>query len=68
MLAVIAGLLFCLLAAVDPLLPQTSWVHRMSSAARTFLVFVAASFCALGIFFFPHSLFWKPTRIGTSKP
>jgi cellulose synthase/poly-beta-1,6-N-acetylglucosamine synthase-like glycosyltransferase len=68
MLAVIGGLLFCLLAAVDPLLPQTSAVHRISSAARTFLVFVAASFCALGIFFFPHSLFWKPTRIGASKP
>lgn len=68
MLAVIGGLLFCFLAVVDPLLPQTSSVHRISSAARTFLVFVAASFCALGIFFFPHSLFWKPTRIGASKP
>lgn len=68
MLAVIGGLLFCFLAAVDPLLPQTSSAHRISSAARTFLVFVAASFCALGIFFFPHRLFWKPTRIGASKP
>jgi len=68
MLAVIGGLLFCFLAAVDPLLPQASSVHRISSAARTFLVFVAASFCALGIFFFPHRLFWKPTRIGASKP
>jgi len=67
-LAVIGGLLFCFLAAVDPLLPQTGFTHRLSSAARTFLVFVAASFCALGIFFFPHSLFWKPTRIGASKP
>jgi cellulose synthase/poly-beta-1,6-N-acetylglucosamine synthase-like glycosyltransferase len=67
-LAVIGGLLFCFLAAVDPLLPQTSSVHRLSSVARTFLVLVAASFCALGIFFFPHRLFWKPTRIGASKP
>jgi len=67
-LAVIGGLLFCFLAAVGPLLPQTSSVHRLSSAARTFLVFVAASFCALGILFFPHRLLWKPTRIGASKP
>jgi poly-beta-1,6-N-acetyl-D-glucosamine synthase len=67
-LVVIGGLLFCLLAAVDPLLPPTSSMHRLSSAARTFIVFVAASFCALGIFFFPHSLFWKPTGVGASKP
>ena len=66
-LAVIGGLLVCFLAAVDPLLPQTGSVHRLSSIARTFLVLVAASFCALGIFFFPNRLFWKPTRIGASK-
>jgi cellulose synthase/poly-beta-1,6-N-acetylglucosamine synthase-like glycosyltransferase len=67
-LAVIGGLLFCFLAAVDPLLPPTSSAHRLSSVVRTALVFVAASFCALGIFFFPHRLLWKPTRIGASKP
>ena len=67
-LAVTGGGLFFVVAALDPLLPQSSSAHLLSSAARTFLVFAAASLCALGIFFVPHRLLWKPTRIGASKP
>jgi cellulose synthase/poly-beta-1,6-N-acetylglucosamine synthase-like glycosyltransferase len=67
-LALAGVVLCCGLAAVDSRLRQTNPLKLLSSPSRTFLVLVAAAFCATGILFFPNRPLWKPTRIGVEKP
>jgi biofilm PGA synthesis N-glycosyltransferase PgaC len=53
---------FYLAAALDPLLPGNWPVKRLTSLARTFVVLMAASFCAVAIFFVPARKLWKETQ------
>lgn len=56
---------FYLLALADPLVPDSSLVRKLSGPARTFVVLMAASFCAASILFRPKANFWIPTRAGS---
>jgi len=53
-----------LLAALEPHIPKgqarpLALLKRMASLARTFVVLMAASFCAVAIFFVPPRRLWK---------
>ena len=52
------------LALIDYVLPERSFLKRLSSPARTFVVLMAASLCAVCVLFVPARLLWKETRIG----
>jgi len=62
--AIAAQAAFYLLAGLDSLIAGNSPVKRISSLARTFVVLMAASFCAVSIFFIPARRLWKETRAG----
>jgi poly-beta-1,6-N-acetyl-D-glucosamine synthase len=47
------------LAALDGFLPESSLLKRLSSPARTFVVLMAASLCAVAILFVPPGKLWK---------
>jgi biofilm PGA synthesis N-glycosyltransferase PgaC len=64
-LAVSAQALFYLLAVLDPLIPAGWPIKRLSSLARTFVVLMAASLCAVAIFFVPARRLWRETRVST---
>jgi glycosyltransferase involved in cell wall biosynthesis len=51
------------LALADPLLGERSAAKRISSPLHTFLVLVAAAFCAQMIWFVPPERLWKTTRV-----
>ena len=51
------------LAAVDHWIPAESVLKRLSSACRTFVVMMAAAFCAGSILFVPAGRLWKETRV-----
>ena len=53
-----------LLAALDSWIPRSWPIKRLSSLARTFVVLMAASLCAVAIFFVPARKLWKETRVG----
>jgi glycosyltransferase involved in cell wall biosynthesis len=53
----------CLLALSDPWLPAGFPLKRLTSPLRTFAVLMAASLCALAIFFVPARVLWKETRV-----
>lgn len=55
-------------AALDVALPENFPFKKLTSAARTFLVLMAADLCAIVILFVPASKLWKPTQLrsGTS--
>jgi poly-beta-1,6-N-acetyl-D-glucosamine synthase len=59
--------LFYGLAALDLTLPQGSRAKRLTSPARTFVVLMAASFCAMSIFFVPPSRLWKETTVAAAS-
>jgi hypothetical protein len=59
-LALQAG--FYAIAAADLLWPQGAAGKRFSSAARTFVVLMAASLCALAVLFVPPQRLWKVTQ------
>lgn len=68
--AVGAQALFYGLALVHPLIPRGWPVSRLSSMARTFVVLMAASFCAVSVLFVPAGRLWKEWRVepaGKSK-
>jgi cellulose synthase/poly-beta-1,6-N-acetylglucosamine synthase-like glycosyltransferase len=48
-----------LLAALDTVMPEGTGVKRVTSAMNTFLVFMAASLCAVSIFILPPNALWK---------
>jgi hypothetical protein len=53
-------------AAVDTMLPANSPLRRITSPVRTFLVLMAASLCAVCIFFVPPRVLWGQTRVSHS--
>jgi len=56
------ALLYCL-PVLDGILPQSSFLKRISSLARTFVVMMAATICAVSVFFIPPQDLWKITTI-----
>ncbi|MEO8595279.1 MAG: glycosyltransferase family 2 protein [Candidatus Solibacter sp.] len=54
-----------LLALADTWLPSGASLKRLTSPIRTFVVMMAASFCALAILFVPARTLWKETRISS---
>jgi poly-beta-1,6-N-acetyl-D-glucosamine synthase len=58
---------FYLLAGVDAWIAPGSPVKRFSALARTFVVLMAASFCAVAIFFVPATKLWAKTPASGSK-
>jgi cellulose synthase/poly-beta-1,6-N-acetylglucosamine synthase-like glycosyltransferase len=64
MLAVqVAG--YCL-AGVDFLIPNGVGPKRLTSPVRTFVVLMAASLCAVSIFFVPAGSLWGETRVSST--
>jgi cellulose synthase/poly-beta-1,6-N-acetylglucosamine synthase-like glycosyltransferase len=55
--------LFYLLAAIDGWLPEGNPLKRISAAARTFCMLMAASLFSVSVFFVPSSQLWKTTRV-----
>jgi len=51
------------LAAVDHWVPAGFMVKRLSAVCRTFVVLIAAAFCAGSILFVPAGRLWKETRV-----
>jgi len=62
-IAVSAQAVFYVLALLDPLIPAGWPAKRISSLARTFVVLMAASFCAVAIFVVPARRLWRETRV-----
>ncbi|MBV9035544.1 MAG: glycosyltransferase family 2 protein [Acidobacteriaceae bacterium] len=52
---------------VDPLISESSFVKRVTSVIRAFLVLTAAAFFAVAIFFLPAQRLWKETRVGLAN-
>jgi cellulose synthase/poly-beta-1,6-N-acetylglucosamine synthase-like glycosyltransferase len=50
-------------ALVDPLVPEGLPVKRLSAPARSFVVLLAAAFCAVFVLFRPAEEVWKETRV-----
>lgn len=61
-LTIAAQAVFYTLAAVDLLLREGVFVKRLTSPIRTFVVLMAAAFCASSILFRDAKSFWGPTR------
>jgi cellulose synthase/poly-beta-1,6-N-acetylglucosamine synthase-like glycosyltransferase len=59
---------FYALAGLDSWIPERFLLKRISSPIRTFVVLVAAAFCAAAILIVPSSTLWKTTRAGSAKP
>ena len=51
------------LAAVDHWVPAGSALKRLSAVCRTFVMLIAAAFCAGSILFVPAGRLWKETRV-----
>lgn len=54
---------FYALAALDLVLPEKWALKRLSSPVRTFVVLMAASACAVSIFFIPGQALWKTVAL-----
>ena len=63
--AIAAQALLYGLAAVDHWIPSGSALKRLSAVSRTFVVLIAAAFCAGSILFVPAGRLWKETRVNT---
>jgi glycosyltransferase involved in cell wall biosynthesis len=55
------------LALADAWLPAGFPLKRVTSPLRTFAVLMAASLCALAIFFVPARVLWKETRVSAER-
>ncbi len=66
-LAVGGQAVFYGLAAVDRWIPAGLAVKRLSSLCRTFVVLMAAAFCAGSILFVPAGALWKETRVEAAR-
>jgi cellulose synthase/poly-beta-1,6-N-acetylglucosamine synthase-like glycosyltransferase len=62
-IAVSAQVLIGLLAATDFVTAPDSFWKRISSPLRTVVTMLAASACAVAIFFVPPQKLWKPTQL-----
>ena len=56
------------LAALDPVLPRTFMLRRISSPARSFVVLNAASLLSVLVFLVPPEKLWKPTSLPAEAP
>jgi biofilm PGA synthesis N-glycosyltransferase PgaC len=54
------------LAAVDHWIPAGFALKRLSGVCRTFVMLVAAAFCAASVLFMPAGTLWKETRVKTA--
>jgi hypothetical protein len=61
--AITTQALFYMLAVLDPWVHAPEILKRASSVARTFTVLMAASLCAVSIFFRPPASLWKETQV-----
>ena len=50
-------------ALLDPKIPPKNVMKRLTSPIRSFLVMMAATLCAISIWFVPPEKLWKPTYI-----
>jgi cellulose synthase/poly-beta-1,6-N-acetylglucosamine synthase-like glycosyltransferase len=57
------ALLVLALAALDPVLPKSFFLRRISSPARSFVVLNTASLLSVMVFFVPPERLWRPTRV-----
>jgi glycosyltransferase involved in cell wall biosynthesis len=56
------------LVAADPMIPERFPLKRLSSPARTFVVLMLASLCAVCVFFIPARKLWTETQVsGNSR-
>lgn len=55
------------LAALDHWIPAGFVLKRLSAPCRTFVVLIAAAFCAGSILFVPAARLWKVTRVKTAS-
>lgn len=62
-LAISAQGLFYGLALLDSWVPDSRRFKPLTSTPRTFVVLMAASLCAVSIFFVPPRTLWKETRV-----
>jgi cellulose synthase/poly-beta-1,6-N-acetylglucosamine synthase-like glycosyltransferase len=62
MLAIAAQVIFYALAVFDLWAPEGFFLKRLTSPIRTFVVLMAAAFCAGSILFLPHGYFWKEAK------
>ena len=53
---------FFWVAVLDSWIPDRGLIKRITSAARTFLVLMAAAVCAVSILFSPDKEFWRHTK------
>jgi len=56
--------LFYLLALLDPLVPEPWLLKRISSASRTFVVWMLAALCSAAVLFLPPEKLWKAPSAG----
>lgn len=56
---------FYFVAAIDRLLPEGFPIKKLTSAARVFVVLMAASFCAASILFAPSRNYWSDTKVAS---
>jgi biofilm PGA synthesis N-glycosyltransferase PgaC len=54
------------LAAVGHWIPAGFALKRLSAVCRTFVMLIAAAFCAASVLFMPASRLWKETRVKTA--
>lgn len=66
-LAIAAQTLFYGLALLDPLIPETNKLKRLSGVIRAFVVLVAAALCAVAVFILPAQRLWKETKVGVAR-
>ena len=66
-IALCLELIPCLVAATDFLTPAGSAWKKVSSPARTVLAMLAATACAVTIFFVPPRRLWKPTQLPAAR-
>jgi Glycosyltransferases, probably involved in cell wall biogenesis len=65
--ALAGQILFYSAASADRLIPESSPLKRLTSPIRTFVTLMAASLCAVAIFFRPGTSLWSRTQVKAAK-
>lgn len=63
----LAQAVFYGLALLDPAIPETSALKKISAVIRAFLTLVAAALCAPVVLVLPAQRLWKETRVGAAR-
>lgn len=66
-IAICLELVPCLIAATDFITPAGWFWKKLSSPARTVFSMLAATACAIAIFFVPPRRLWKPTQLQVAR-